>query len=96
MTNREAIQRLAVNKHDPVAVISLHDNNAAIIRAAIARYFGAGPVADKAERALMKRMAAHARLYEHPEDLDAWLTRCANTECDRLRNEAIWEKADKD
>ena len=96
MTNREAIQRLAVNKHDPVAVTSLHDNNAAIIRAVIARYFGSGPIADKAESALMQRVADHARLYEHPEDPDAWLARCANTECDRLRNEAIWEKADKD
>ena len=96
MTNREAIQRLSVNKYDRLAVRSLHENNAGIIRAAIGRYFGAGPVADKAESALMQRVADHARLYEHPEDPDAWLARCANTECDRLRNEAIWQKADKD
>jgi hypothetical protein len=96
MTNREAIQRLSVNKYDRLAVTSLHENNAGIIRAAIDRYFGAGPVADKAESALMQRVADQARLYEHPEDPDAWLARCANTECDRLRNEAIWQKADKD
>jgi hypothetical protein len=96
MTNREAIQRLSVNKYDRLAVTSLHENNAGIIRAAINRYFGAGPGADKAESALMQRVADHARLYEHPEDPDAWLARCANTECDRLRNEAIWQKADKD
>jgi hypothetical protein len=96
MTNREAIQRLSVNKDDHVAVMSLHDNNAGIIRAAITRYFGTGPVADKAESALMQRMADHARSYEHTEDPDVWLARCANTECDRLRNESIHEKANRD
>jgi hypothetical protein len=96
MTNREALQRLSVNKYDRLAVTSLHENNAGIIRATIGRYFGAGPAADKAESALMLRVADHARLYEHPEDPDAWLARCANTECNRLRNEAIWQKADKD
>jgi hypothetical protein len=29
-----------------------------------------------------------------PEDPDAWLARCVNTECDRLRNEAIRDEAD--
>jgi len=41
-------------------------------------------------------MADHARSYERSEDPDAWLARCANTECDRLRNEAIRDKANKD
>jgi hypothetical protein len=96
MTNREAIRRLSVNKDDRLAVMSLHDNNAGIIRAAITRYFGAGPVADKAESVLMERMADSARSYEPQESPDEWLARCANTECDRLRNEAIHEKANKD
>jgi predicted RNA polymerase sigma factor len=95
MTNREAIQRLSVNSHDDLAVTSLHDNNVEVIHAAITRYFQAGPVADKAEFALMLRMADHARLYQHPEDPDAWLARCANTECDRLRNEAIRDQANR-
>jgi predicted RNA polymerase sigma factor len=96
MTNREAIQRLSVNKHDHLAVKSLHDNNAEVIRTTVIRYFGTGKVADKAESALMERMAGSARSYQHPEDPDAWLARCADTECDRLRNEAIHEKANKD
>jgi hypothetical protein len=41
-------------------------------------------------------MADHARLYEDSEDPDVWLADCANTECDRLRNEAIREKANRD
>jgi DNA-directed RNA polymerase specialized sigma24 family protein len=96
MTNREAIQRLSVNKHDHLAVKSLHDNNAEVIRTAVIRYFGTGAVADKAESALMERMAESARSYEPQESPDEWLARCANTECDRLRNEAIHEKANKD
>ena len=44
----------------------------------------------------MQRMAYHARSYERSEDPDAWLARCANTECDRLRNEAIRDKANRD
>jgi hypothetical protein len=96
MTNREAIERLSVNKHDHLAVTSLHDNNTEIIRTTVIRYFGTGKVADKAEAALMRRMADHARLYEHHEDPEVWLARCASTECDRLRNEAIREKANKD
>jgi ribosomal protein S13 len=96
MTNREAIERLSVNKDDHIAVTSLHDNNVAIIRTVITRYFGAGPTADKAESALMERVADSARSYEPQESPIKWLTRCADTECDRLRNEAIYEKANRD
>jgi len=94
MTNREVLLRLSVNKHDHLAVTSLHDNNADIIRATVMRYFGTGMVADKVKFALMRRMADHARLYQDPEDPDAWLARCVDTQCDRLRNEAIRDEAD--
>jgi hypothetical protein len=60
------------------------------------RYFGLGTLADNAEFALVQRMADHARLFEESEDPDAWLARRANTECDRLRNEAIRDKANRD
>ena len=93
MTNREAILRLSVNTGDGLAMTSLHDNNAKVIRAVVTRYFGAGPVAEKAERALMQRMADHARSYERQENPEQWVARCVNTECDRLRNEAIYDKA---
>jgi hypothetical protein len=95
MTNHEALLRLSINKNDHLAVTSLHDNNAETIRIAIMRYFGAGTVAENVEAALMRRVADHARLYEGSENADAWLTRCANTECDRLRNERIRDKADR-
>jgi hypothetical protein len=95
MTNREVLLRLSVNKHDHLAVTSLHDNNAEIIRTTVVRYFGTGTVADKVKFALMRRMADHARLYQDPEDPDAWLARCVDTQCDRLRNEAIRDEADK-
>ena len=93
MTNREAILRLSVNTGDGLAITSLHDNNTDVIRGAVTRYFGVGAVADKAERLLMQRMATHARSYEHQENPDEWLARCVNVECDRLRNEAIHDKA---
>jgi len=96
MTNREAILRLSVNTGDGLAMTSLHDNNAKAIRAIVTRYFGAGPVADKAECVLMQRMAEHARSYERQENPDQWLAKCANTECDRLRNEGIHDKANRD
>ena len=96
MTNHEVLLRLSVNKHDNSAVTSLHDNNVEIIRTTVVRYFGTGTVADNVECALMQRMAGQARLYERSEDPDAWLARCANMECDRLRNEAIRDKAEKD
>jgi hypothetical protein len=96
MTNREAILRLSVNTGDGLAMTSLHDNNAKVIRAGVTRYFGVGAVADKAERVLMQRMADHARSYELQENPDQWLARCVNTECDRLRNEGIHDKANID
>jgi len=96
MTNREAILRLSVNTGDGLAMTSLRDNNAKAIRAAVARYFGAGPVADKAESLIMQRMADHARSYERQEDAEEWLARRVNTECDRLRNEGIHDKANRD
>jgi hypothetical protein len=94
MTNHEALLRLSVNKHDRIAMASLHDNNARIIRTTLIRYFGTAAVAEKAEAMLMRRIADHARLYVEAENADAWLAECANTECDRLRNEGIREKAD--
>ena len=96
MTNHEVLLRLSLNQHDHIAVASLHDNNAKIIRTTVIRYFGAGAVQGNVEGMLMQRMADHARLYERSEDPDAWLARCANTECDRLRNEAIRDKANRD
>jgi hypothetical protein len=93
MTNREAILRLSVDTGDGLAITWLHENNIDVIRGAVARYFGAGLAADKAERLLMQRVANHARTYEQQENPEEWLARCANLECDRLRNEAIHDKA---
>jgi hypothetical protein len=93
MTNREAILRLSVDTGDGLAITWLHENNIDVIRGAVARYFGAGLAADEAERLLMQRVANHARTYEHQENPEEWLARCANLECDRLRNEAIHDKA---
>jgi len=96
MTNREAIRRLAVDTSDALAKAWLHDNNTEVIRAAVTRYFGAGPAADTAESVLMQRLADNARSYQRQEDPDQWLARCANAECDRLRNEGIHDKANRD
>ena len=73
MTNHEALLRLSVDKNDHLAVTSLHENNAEIIRTTVMRYFGSGTAAENVEFELMKRMADHARLYEDSEDLDVWL-----------------------
>ncbi len=73
MTNHEALLRLSVDKNDHLAVTSLHENNAEIIRTTVMRYFGSGTAAENVEFELMKRMAGHARLYEDSEDLDVWL-----------------------
>jgi hypothetical protein len=93
MTNREAILRLSINSGDTLAMMSLHSNNADVIRGAIARYFGTGPVPDRVECLLMQRMANQARSYEQQENPDVWFVKCANRECDRLRNEAIHDRA---
>ena len=97
MTNREAILRLSVKHGRRPGYGCLHDNdNTNVIRTTVTRYFGVGPVADKAERLLMQRMADHARSYEDQENPDEWLARCANAQCDRLRNEGIHDKANSD
>jgi hypothetical protein len=96
MTNREAILRLCLDTGDALALTSLRINNADVIRGAITRYFGVGPVANEAEGLLMERMASHARSYEQLENPDEWFATFANQECDRLRNEAIHDKANSD
>jgi len=96
MTNHEAILRLSVNTGDVPAMNWLRDNNRTVIRAVITRYFGDGPRADQAEGELMQRLAEHARSYDRQESPDKWLARCVDTECNRLRNEAIHEKANRD
>jgi hypothetical protein len=96
MTNHEALLRLSADKDDRPAILSLHDNNVAIIRTTLIRYFRTGALADKTEPMLMRRIADHARLYEEAENADTWFTKCVNSECDRFRNEGIREKADGD
>ena len=96
MTNREAILRLSANTGDEPAMAWLRDKNSKVIRGVIARYFGAGSEADSTEGVLMQRLAENARSYEAQEDADEWLARCAYTECNRLRNEAIHERANRD
>lgn len=96
MTNREAILRLSVNTGDDLAMTSLRDNNTELIRAAITRYFESGPVANKAERTLVQRVADRARSYDSQENADKWFATCANIESDRLRNEAIYDRANSD
>jgi hypothetical protein len=63
MTTREAILRLCADSSDSLAITCLRDNNAAVIRAVVARYFAAGPLADDAEGLLMQRLAAQARSF---------------------------------
>ncbi|HUJ31959.1 MAG TPA: hypothetical protein VLY23_11815 [Candidatus Acidoferrum sp.] len=93
MTNREALLRLAANKNDRLALTSLCESNAELIRVAVTRYFEAAPDLEKAQSMVMDRVADHARLYETQEDPDEWLTQSVNSQCDRLRNELIQEKA---
>jgi len=96
MTNREALLRLSADKHDRTAMTSLCENNAELIRTAISRYFETGKVSENAGRVVMQRVADHARSYEAKDDSEKWIAERVNTECDRLRNEAIQEKANRD
>jgi len=96
MTNLEAILRLSVDTADGQALGSLRHNNAVFIRATLTRYFGSGPLANQAERVLMLRMADRARSYDQQENADRWFARYATVECDRLRNEAIHDRANSD
>jgi hypothetical protein len=93
ITNREALLRLAADKNDALAMTSLCNNNAELIRASIVRYFASGAVSEKAQPAVMQRVAEHARSYHSELDADQWLAKSVNSECDRLRNETIREKA---
>ena len=95
MTNREALLRLAADKNDALALTSLSTTNAEIIRSAIARYFESGTVSEKAHSTVMQRVAERARSYQSDQDADQWLAKSLNSECDRLRNEAIQAKASK-
>jgi hypothetical protein len=95
MTNRDALLRLSVDRNDAPAMTALRENNADTIRAAIARFFESGAVSEKAQSVVMQRVADHARSYHTDQEPDQWLTKSLNTECDRLRNEAIQAKANK-
>ncbi|MHB8501456.1 MAG: hypothetical protein ACYDCG_06220 [Candidatus Acidiferrales bacterium] len=95
MSNREALLRLATDKNDALASAALCDNNADSIRAAIARFFATGPVSAKAQPVVMQRVAEHAHSYRPEQDADQWLAKSLDSECDRLRNEGIRERANK-
>jgi hypothetical protein len=93
MTNRDALIRLATDKHDALALTSLCATNAELIRSAVARYFESGTVSEKVRSVVMQRVAEHARSYHTDQDPDQWLAKSLNSECDRLRNEEIQVKA---
>lgn len=95
MTNRDALLRLSTDKNDASAMAALRENNADTIRAAIACFFESGAVSEKAQLVVLQRVADDARSYRTDQEPDQWLTKSLNTECDRLRNEAIQAKANK-
>ena len=74
---------------------SLCKNNAELIRASVVRYFAAGPVSEKVQPAVLQRVAELARSYHSELDPDQWIAKSVNSECDRLRNEGIQERANK-
>lgn len=96
LSNREALLRLASDKNDSLAMTSLSKNNGEIIRSTFRKYFQEGLSEEKNHSEVMQRVAAQARRYEVEQDPDEWLARCVESECDRLRNEAIQEKANID
>jgi hypothetical protein len=96
MTTRETLLRLSADKSDSLAMVSLCENNAELIRVAMVRYFAAGPASEKAKAMVMLRVAERARGYETGQDADQWLAQSVNAECDRLRNEAIQAKANRE
>ena len=71
----------------------LHFNNAELIHRLVTSTFGTGPVAEKTEHVLMQKVAERARSFERHENPDEWLAKCADAECDRLRNETMRDKA---
>jgi hypothetical protein len=87
MTDREAIRRLTLNTGDCSAVSWLHFNHNAAIHAIVTRFFGNGPLSEKAEYDLMQRIAGRARSFKREEDSEEWLVRCAIVECNLLRTE---------
>jgi hypothetical protein len=93
MTSREAIRRLSINSGDCLAMEWLHFNNMELIHLMVTRMFGTGPVAEKTEHVLMQRVAKQARSFERHENPEEWFAKCIDTECDRLRNEAIHDNA---
>ena len=95
MTNRDALLRLAVDKNDAPAMAALCENNAELLRSSVARYFESGAVSEKAKSIVMQRVAEHARSYHGDQEPDQWLAKSLNSECDRVRNEAIQAKANK-
>jgi hypothetical protein len=95
MTNRDALLRLAADKNDAPAMAALCQNNAELLRSSIARFFASGTASEKAQSLVMQRVAEHARSYHTDQEPDQWLAKSLNTECDRVRNEAIQAKANK-
>jgi hypothetical protein len=95
MTNRDALIRLATDKHDALALTSLCATNAELIRSAITRHFESSTVSEKVRSVVMRRVAEHARSYHTDQDPDQWLAKSLNSECDRLRHEEIQVKVSR-
>jgi hypothetical protein len=88
MTNEEAILRLAQDTDDDSALLAIAENNLGILRAAIKRCFCGRAGHNRLLNTLLLRISWRTKYFIRGHDYgDEWIASCAETECERLRNE---------
>jgi hypothetical protein len=88
MTNEEALQRLAQDENDGVALIAIAENSEGALKAAVERYFSGRERRKKALLTLLVHVSWNAKEFAPGQDANEWIADFAETWCREIQRGA--------
>src|SRR5215469_3569932 len=88
MTNEEALQRLARDENDGVALIAIAENSEEALKAAVERYFSGREMRKKALLTLLVHISWHAKEFLPGHDANEWIGEFAEMWCREIQKKA--------
>jgi hypothetical protein len=88
MTNEEALQRLARDENDGMALIAIAENSEEVLKATVERYFSGRERRKRALLTLLVHVSWHAKEFVPGHDANEWVEEFAEQWCREIQREA--------
>jgi hypothetical protein len=88
MTNEEALQRLARDENDGMALIAIAENSEEALKLAVERYFSGRETRKKALLTLLVHISWHAKEFVSGHNANEWLVEFAEMWCREIQKDA--------